>query len=402
MRVGTTSKKCIGIAGFLALAACQPENEDRPGQNTAGTLGGISSMTGDTDGSGGGGDTEGDTDGFGGGSDESGETGVGDDGPKFDLGDGDSDTSEPPPSGDEECAAVSEDAEFVKAPADIIFVVDNSGSMSFEAGQIQQRLNDFSAQIIASGVDVHVILVSSYPGQGHGICIDPPLGAGGCPNADSNPPLFNHVNQVVGSHNSWDQLLATHGQWAGGIRPDSSKHVVIVSDDDTNMSQAQFDAAFKALDPTYADYIHHSVVCHSNCASAADIGTPYINLSAQTGGVAADLCDQDFQAVFDVLSTEVISGTQLACEFDIPEPPNGEAFDADKVNVDLDDGFGNVTSIPRVDGPAFCAGVVDGWYYDNPAAPVQIIMCPQTCEKAQLAMNGSVSIAFGCETVVPG
>ncbi len=287
VRLRTTWRKLISFIGFLALAACDAGSDERPGQNTAATLGGIGSMTGDTDGGAAGDDTDGDTDGLGG-SDESGDTGIGDDGPKFDLGDGDSDTSEPPPSGDEECAAVGEDAEFVKAPADIIFVVDNSGSMSFEAGQIQQRLNDFSAQIIASGIDVHVVLVSSYPGQGHGICIDPPLGAGGCPNSDSNPPLFNHVNQGVGSHNSWDQLLATHGQWGGGLRPDSSKHVVIVSDDDTNMSEGQFDAAFKALDPTYADYIHHSVVCHSNCASAADVGTPYINLSAQTGGVAAD------------------------------------------------------------------------------------------------------------------
>ena len=377
-------------------------DEGRPGQTAVGTFGGISGVTSATDGTGSGADTEGSTVGGGSDADDSAETGGGSDAPKFDLGGAGSDSSDSPPGVDEECAAVSEDAEFVKAPADIIFVVDNSGSMTFETGQIQQRLNDFSAQIIASGIDVHVVLVSSYPGQGQGICIDPPLGAGGCPNSDSNPPLFNHVDQEVGSEDSWEQLLETHAQWGGGVRPDASKHIVIVSDDESDMSLPEFDAAFKALNPVYADYIHHSVVCHSNCESAAGIGTPYIELSTQTGGVAADLCDQDFQAVFDVLSTEVINGTQLACEFDIPPPPNGEVFDADKVNVELDDGFGNVTSIPRVDGPGLCAGVVDGWYYDDPAAPVQIVMCPQTCEKAQLAMNGSVSIAFGCETVVPG
>ena len=144
------------------------------------------------------------------------------------------------------------------------------------------------------------------------------------------------------------------------------------------------------------------MVCPSNCASAADVGTQYINLTNDKGGIAADLCDQDFQAVFDALSTEVIGGTQLACEFLIPEPPNGETFDPNEVNVEFDDGLGGTTSIPRVDDATQCALVADGWYYDNPAAPTMIVMCPQTCADAQVAKNGSINIAFGCETIVPG
>ncbi|MCH9688434.1 MAG: hypothetical protein K0V04_43790 [Deltaproteobacteria bacterium] len=123
------------------------------------------------------------------------------------------------PMEEEECAAVSEEAELVPVPADIIVVVDNSGSMGFEAGQIQQELNGFSNQIIASGIDVHVILVSSYPNDGNGICIAPPLGGGVCPGTDNNPPTFTHVDQFVASHNAWERLLFTHPQWAGAIRP---------------------------------------------------------------------------------------------------------------------------------------------------------------------------------------
>lgn len=381
-------------AATMLLAGCEPGGDSNGNQASATTLGGLTSAGTGTGTDGGDGTTnvsEGSGDEDSGGS-------TGDDGPKFDLG---AATSGEPPE-EKECAAVSEAAELVPLPADIVFVVDNSGSMQFEAGQVQARLNEFSTQIIDSGIDVHVVLISSYPNNGYGICIDPPLGAGGCPNADTNLPLFNHVDRFVSSSSAWADILDTAAQWSPFMRAESSKHVVVISDDDPNISADAFDNGFIALDPSYADYTHHSVVSHSNCPTAADIGQPYIDLTNARGGVAADLCDQDFQAVFDALSTEVIGGTQLACEFDIPEPPNGESFDPDKVNVDFNDGLGGTLPIPRVDSAAECAGVLDGWYYDNPAAPTRIVMCPQTCEKAQVAKNGSINIAFGCETIVPG
>ncbi len=319
-----------------------------------------------------------------------------DTGEKLDLGVSDL------PGGEEECAAVSEAAELVPLPADIIFVVDNSGSMGFEAGQIQAEMNGFSTQIIDSGIDVHVVLISSYPDNGNGICIDPPLGNGGCPNADTFPPTFTHVDERVASHDAWEVLLQTHPEWAPAIRAESSKHIVVVTDDTSNMDMTEFDPSFLGLDASYAGYIHHSVVCHSNCASAAGIGTNYIELSNMTGGVAADLCDQDFQAVFDVLSTEVIGGTQLACEFEIPAPPDDMEFNPNQVNLEFDDGMGGVLEIGRVDSPADCPNVVDGWYYDDPETPTLILMCPQTCDKVQLSMNGSINIKFGCATMPAG
>jgi hypothetical protein len=304
--------------------------------------------------------------------------------------------------GNDECAAVSEMAELVPLPADIIFVVDNSGSMDFEATQIQAEMNGFSDQIIASGIDVHVVLISSYPGNGNGICIPDPLGNGGCPDEDTNPPTFLHVDRQVGSNDAWENLLDTHQDWAPMWREESSKHIVVVTDDSSDMPWMDFDAQFRALDPSYIDYIHHSVVCHSECPEAAAIGDDYITLSMVTMGVASDLCDQDFQAVFDALSTEVIGGTQLACEFEIPPPPDGMEFNPDQVNLEFDDGAGNVLPIGRVDSAADCAGVAHGWYYDDPIDPQLILVCPQTCELMQMSQDGSIAIAFGCDSVPAG
>jgi hypothetical protein len=389
------NEAALAVAVGVALCGCG-EMDGRPGGPGGGGIGLPGLDGGETEGetAATGGATEGEDQGSGDGAD--GADGA-DGGLKFDLPNNDA-----PAPDEKDCAAVSEAAELVPLPADIIFVVDNSGSMGFEAAQIQAHMNDFSNQIIASGVDVHVVLISSYPNSGYGICIDAPLGSGGCPNVDNNPPSFTHVNQSVGSHNAWQMVLATHGQWAGAMREDSVKHIVPITDDTSSIDWADFDAQFLALDPSYAGYVHHSVVCHSNCASAAGIGDDYITLSNNTGGVAADLCDQDFQAVFDVLSTEVIGGSVLSCEFAIPPPPDGLEFDADEVNLEFDDGMGGILQIGRVDSPADCPNVVDGWHYDDPAAPTMIVMCPQTCDKIQVSEDGTINIAFGCATMPAG
>lgn len=331
---------------------------------------------------------------------ESGDTGGFDDEGGADQGD-DVDTGAGDGDGDDSCASVSETADFVEVPADIIFVVDNSGSMSEEAAFVQAEMNGFSAQIEASGIDHHVVLISSYPDEGNGICIDPPLGAGGCPGADDNLPVYRHVDEKVGSHDALELLLDTHDQWQGSIRANSVKHVIVVSDDESELGADDFDQAFRALDPSYDPYQLHAIVCPWMCPEAAEIGQTYLDLLAQTNGVLGDLCAQDFQTVFDELADAVIAGVPLSCEFDIPAPPEGMTLDPDLVNVELDDGAGGLEVIPRVDAPVDCVSVPEGWYYDDPLAPQQISLCPQTCSKAQSYEMGAVNVQFGCSTFTP-
>ncbi|MCX4239822.1 hypothetical protein [Paraliomyxa miuraensis] len=316
--------------------------------------------------------------------------------PSLDVG-GETDSS-----GEGDCTAVEISAQPVLRPVDIIFVIDNSASMKFEAEQIQSRMNDFSSQIVASGIDVRVILISSLPGNGNGICIDPPLGSGDCPLADHNPPRLTHVERLVQSYHAWEALLDTHAQWSGILREDSIVHVVVVSDDASNLGWSTFHAQWKALEPAHVDMVHDSVVCHSHCEDASAIGGDYIVLSGLTGGVAEDLCDQDFQAVFDALSTEVIAGTTIACEISIPTPPDGLELDLDAIDVELRDGLDASQMIGRVGSPSDCVAAIDGWYYDDPAEPAAIVLCPQTCERMQQVVDGSIAILFGCTSIPAG
>ncbi|KIG17772.1 hypothetical protein DB30_02805 [Enhygromyxa salina] len=372
------------IASGLLLGACGGE-EGRPLGSTTGVF-----TVGDGDG-----DTTGDGDG-----DSSSS------GPLLDMqqGDGDGDTGD-------ECAAVSEQAQNQFAPVDIVFVIDTSGSMSDEKNFVQQNMNMFSTQIFLANIDHHVVMIAESSPDGP--CIGVPLGSGSCP-ADTKLPEYLHVVETVGSTNALEKILSTEQLWSTSIRPNSVKHLVVVSDDNSSMNAANFDMAFKALNPDYANYFFHAIVAFEapdplDCALGAscclsfiplseEAGDVYLDLVSLTGGVAGDLCDQQFGPVFNQIAQSVQQNLPLACEWEIPEPPEGDTFDANKVNVELllD---GQPESVYYVENEAACNGG-DGWFYLPDAInPQSIRICPETCTRTQNATQASVDILFGCDTV---
>lgn len=317
----------------------------------------------------------------------------------------------------EECASVSETANVGLQPADILFVIDNSNSMDAEAGFVQANMNMFSSQIFLANIDAHVVLISGYPAMSDaGVCIDQPLGAGGCPTTDTNEPQFLHIADNVGSNNAFEKILQHAPEFMADPwwRPTAAKHIVVVTDDDSDMSATDFDTMWRALDPSHESYVFHAIASPEDPIAAclgqttccptpplplsAALSQEYIQLVQARGGIFGNLCEQNFGPVFNQLSTAVVSGATLACEYTIPPPPDGEELDPDEVNVTFDSGVGTL-DIGRVDDPADCPNVEDGWYYDNPDAPTTIIVCPQTCDKIQGFDQASIDIQFGCATV---
>jgi len=382
----------VGLA--VGLAGCSDDRDaDDSGSFTGNPMSGVDPGT--------------DTGAVDTGADDGGGTGV-----KLDVGNADSESG----PGGGECEALVDEASVEATPQDIIFVIDNSGSMEAEANFVQAQMNSFSVQIGAANIDSHIILISAYPEDEAGVCIDAPLGSGGCPLTDDNPPEFHHVNDGVGSNNALSKLLQHHPDYSQYLRPEAVTHIVVVTDDDSDMSAAEFTAAAAALAPPLTNFTFHGIIspedpivaclamttCCPGLPLSAAIGEVYQDLIQATGGIEGNLCEQQFQPVFQAVAEQIVEGAVLACSYDIPPPPDGEVFDPDKVNVEFDDGMGGTLEIGRVDDAAACAGVADGWYYDNPDDPTVINVCDQTCTKIQGFSMASIAISFGCETVVAG
>jgi hypothetical protein len=303
------------------------------------------------------------------------------------------------------CAAISQQAQNQRQPADIIFAVDNSGSMGDEIGFVRDRLNAFSRQIVASGIDARIILISGALEHaiGNGICIAAPLGSDSCPE-DSKAPAYLHVPVRVGSHDALSTIIETYPRWRNQLRPNARKTIVVVTDDDAggrmHDSAAAFQQSVAALEGGLLNsWTFSGIYCFSRCRDAASIGTVYGELVMQTHGVGGDLCEQNFAPVFDALAKAVIAGSNLDCEWNIPAPPAGQTFNRKQVNVQYRVNAAAPMTLTRVPDAAAC-GMRSAWHYDNEADPKRIVACPATCDALRVDGMAKLDVLFGCESML--
>ena len=121
---------------------------------------------------------------------------------------------------------------------------------------------------------------------------------------------------------------------------------------------------------------------------------------ATAGGGKALFVDtsSDIQGAFLAALTE-IRGNALSCQFPIPNA--GEmTLDYDRVNVV----YTPADNAPQQ--PLVYVGTADkcanapgnGWYYDNPAAPLKVVLCHDACTNATSSSTGRIDVIFGCKT----
>lgn len=310
-------------------------------------------------------------------------------------------------------------AEVAKAKVDIVFVIDNSGSMGEEMTQIKTNVNSFAQKIGQTGLDYRVIFIvrkASSPTQtGLVICVPPPLGGANC--AD-NPPLFWHINQDVQSNDSLSLILSTYDSnnaalaWNKHLRADAYKVFVEVTDDQSQMTSQAFDQALLAKAPagmfgTAADrrYIFHTIagwtpgtafVTGAKCSSAVNNGSRYQELSQLTKGIIDSVCKTDYSGVLD----NIAKGTtdRLACELTVPTQAS-----ADPTKVAVQVTFPNTppATLVRVTDASKCAQNPDAWYYDDNAAPKRILLCADFCTRVNAKQGTKIQALVGCKADDP-
>jgi hypothetical protein len=357
------------------------------------------------------------------------------------------------------CRTAQAEAMLVREPVDIIIVLDNSGSMSEEMGAAEQNINvNFATILDEAGTDYRVILLSRHrQGEREGtdeseantsICVTEPLsGLARCPS--ENPVFSERFFQWGGKIESHDALnwmidaydqepedddaadLAPngYGEW---LRTGAKKVFVVMTDDDeanddddTPLTVDTFLAGLTAKDqasfgmPQTPAFIFHSIIgvlekadptaaylpteplvteqCEGNGADIEATGETYQELSRLTGGLRFPLCQfPGYDAVFRAIAENVIVQTNVACEFDIPEPPAGTELELDKVAVRQTRSNGMERQFLQAATPADCQA--DAFYID--AASNQVHLCPEACEAVRSDPESSVDVLFTCMSTI--
>ena len=356
------------------------------------------------------------------------------------------------------CASSSAKTTLTKMPVDIIFVVDNSGSMSGEIVEVQNQINTNFATIIgASGIDYRVIMIARHgaANSGQSVCVSAPLSGTTCspiPTKPAETARFFHYNEEVASTDAWCKILTTfkkadstdgytlHAKgWEEALRANAFKTFIVVSDDriscgvginnfnDSNTiaagktTAAAFDTALLALSPAQfgtaakRNYVFHSIngvapfdatdltkatppaapVTLSMCTpGAVNSGTGHQSISALTGGLRYPSCGLNYTTIFQAVAKGIVEGAAIACDFPVPQPPPGETLDLASLAVQYRP---QGTGAPdEFTEVANEAACAPGKFYVTGGATGTIHLCAATCTTVQADPTADIRVVSGC------
>ena len=119
-------------------------------------------------------------------------------------------------------------------------------------------------------------------------------------------------------------------------------------------------------------------------------------MSILTEGLRFPLCEpMYYDVVFNEIAQGVIDGAQVACNFDVPDPPMGQNIDLNSVTVEYTPmGSGTPVELSQVPSAAECGPNL--FYIDQAADPDQIVLCPETCTTVQNDESALLNIVFQC------
>lgn len=140
----------------------------------------------------------------------------------------------------------------------------------------------------------------------------------------------------------------------------------------------------KATIPTYVIGVGNLLNDLNALAAAGGTNKAYIVSTASQGSVGNEFATALSQ----------IRGASLACEYALPQPPQGQTLDLQKVNVQYTAGGAAAQTLKYSEG---CASG-DGWRYDDAQKPTKILLCPAACDKAKADTSAKVDLVLGCQT----
>lgn len=114
------------------------------------------------------------------------------------------------------------------------------------------------------------------------------------------------------------------------------------------------------------------------------------------GDASGDVLAAALQAI-------VGQSTPIGCEFPLAnvQPADGQMLDTSTINVTLTSPSAGEATILNTPSLADCPVGQLAWYYDNPAQPSVIQLCPAACDAVKATEGGAqIDIVGGCEPTV--
>ncbi|MDI3287852.1 vWA domain-containing protein [Polyangium sp. 15x6] len=297
-------------------------------------------------------------------------------------------------------ACVSTSAEARRIPLDIIFLIDQSGSMSGAKwngtkSALTTFFNDPASLGIGAGLvyfptqepydcnPTHYALldvpIDALPTNAFSLTNSMPADATGI-----GTPTYGALKGALSAATAYQDTHKTH------------KVVVVLATDGEPLGCEPktvddiADQAESALDyngvRTYVIGVAGSQLATLNKIAAAGGTTAAYDITQDISEFAAKMAE--------------IRQTALGCDFEIPEAPNGMEIEPNQVNFNyMPKGVGTPKLLPRADDLADCKDQ-PGWYYDSNAGPTKIILCPASCTTVQADSSAKVNVLFGCNSIL--
>lgn len=237
------------------------------------------------------------------------------------------------------------------APVDLLWIIDDSGSMTEEQGLLNDSFPAFATVLEFSGVDFHMGVTSTDVDKEAGVLVGSMMD-----NTTADLAAEFASAALLGIHGSRDEqpleaavLATTSGTNGDFVRSDANLVILIVTDEDDH-SREEVTTYVDTLSATKGDMAWNiSAIagdppegCHSPIADAV-VGTRVIEAVTLTGGVFESLCSADFEAVLSALGLSAVGMTDT---FPLSVLPT-----VDSIEV-------------RVDGVDIYQRDQDGWRYD--------------------------------------
>ena len=213
--------------------------------------------------------------------------------------------------------------------ADILFVIDNSGSMGIWQTALTDNFTSFISVFSVTGVDYQIAVITTDDATFRGPIL-----------SDTTPDLETEFTDqaIAGTYGSAMERGLQHAEEAtspGGdaspgssfLRADAKLIIIFVSDekDWSLKTDAEYVSHFNSLKTSESMIVTHAVVgdSPSGCSlstsswASADYGEGYIEVSALTGGSFVSICSADWGADLETLAHDSI----LDSSFELSDIP---------------------------------------------------------------------------------